>query len=57
MPAKHIDDVTWRKIEKETLKTIKATEKVYKETEILKALILKGLEAIDETEYGRLLKK
>jgi len=57
MPAKHIDDATWRLIEKETLKVVLKTEKIFKETEILKALLLKGLNTIDVYEYEEILKK
>lgn len=57
MPAKHIDDVTWRKIEKETLKVVMSTHKIFKETEILKALILNGLEKIQPEDYEKILTK
>lgn len=57
MPAKHIDDETWRKVEKETLRAIQEDGVVYKETQILKALILKGLESIDSEDYERLTRK
>lgn len=57
MPSKHIDEVTWRKVEKETLKAIQATNCVFKETEILKVLILKGLEKIEEEEYEKMAQK
>lgn len=57
MPAKHIDDETWRKVEKETLRAIQENGVVYKETQILKALILKGLESVDSEDYERLTKK
>lgn len=54
MPSKHIDDITWRKVEKESLRAVKAADKVFKETEILKALILKGLENITDEDYEKL---
>ena len=54
MPTKHIDDETWRKVEKEAVKATIATKKSIKETEMLKCLILKGLEEIDEADYERL---
>lgn len=54
MPSKHIDDVTWRKVEKETLRAIQTTSCVFKETEVLKALILKGLERIQDEDYEKM---
>lgn len=57
MPSKHVDDKTWRLIEVETLKVIKTTNKVFKETDILKALILKGLEVVEPEDYEQLLTK
>tara|TARA_R110002167_G_scaffold231963_2_gene437169 strand:- start:9782 stop:9961 length:180 start_codon:yes stop_codon:yes gene_type:complete len=54
MPSKHIDDITWRKVEKESLRAVKAADKVFKETEILKTLILKGLENITDEDYEKL---
>ena len=57
MPSKHIDDVTWRKVEKETLRAVMSANKVFKETEILKVLIQKGLENIEDEDYVRLANK
>jgi len=57
MPAKHIDDKTWREVEKETLKVVMGTKKIFKETEILKAVILKGLATIELEEYEEILLK
>lgn len=57
MPSKHIDDITWRKVEKESLRAVKAAEKVFKETEILKLLILKGLESVTDEDYEKLARK
>jgi hypothetical protein len=51
VPSKHIDDVTWRKVEKETVEAVVATRESLKDTEILKLLILKGLENITEEDY------
>ena len=56
MPAKHIDDETWRKVEKEAVKATIATKKSIKETEMLKWLILKGLEEITEADFERMAK-
>lgn len=55
MPTKHIDDVTWRKVEKEHVKAVVATQKSLKDTEILKILINKGLETIEESDYLKIV--
>jgi hypothetical protein len=55
MPTKHIDDVTWRKVEKEHVKAVVATQKSLKDTEILKILINKGLDAIEESDYLKIV--
>ncbi len=57
MPTKHIDDETWRKVEKEAVKATIATKKSIKETEMLKWLILKGLEEITEADFERMVKR
>jgi hypothetical protein len=57
MPTKHIDDVTWRKVEKEHVKAVIATQKSLKDTDILRVLINKGLEVITEDDYEKLIKK
>lgn len=57
MPTKHIDDATWRKVEKETVKAVVATQRSLKDTDILKILINKGLEHITEDDYIKLAKK
>lgn len=57
MPSKHIDDITWRKVEKETVKAVLTTQRSIKDTEILKVLINKGLEHITEEDYLKLIKK
>ncbi|BCK63184.1 hypothetical protein BWQ95_22710 [Aeromonas hydrophila] len=57
MPSKHIDDSTWRRVESETVKAVIATRTSLKDTEILKLLILKGLECITEDDYRQYLKE
>ncbi|MCX0424796.1 MULTISPECIES: hypothetical protein [Aeromonas] len=57
MPSKHIDDSTWRRVESETVKAVIATRTSLKDTEILKLLILKGLECITEDDYKQYLKE
>ncbi len=56
MPTKHIDDETWRKVEKEAVKATIATKKSIKETEMLRWLILRGLEEINEADYDRMVR-
>lgn len=54
MPSKHIDDRTWRKIEQKTVEAVIATKLNIKDTEMLKWLIIKGLENIEEKDYYEL---
>ncbi|MFQ2783777.1 hypothetical protein ACK3ZH_14495 [Aeromonas caviae] len=57
MPTKHIDDATWRKVESETVKAVTTTRAALKDTEVLKILILKGLQNVTEEDYTEYLKK
>lgn len=57
MPSKHIDDTTWRKVEKEHVKAVVATQSSLKDTEILKILISKGLECVKDEDYEIFVKK
>lgn len=57
MPTKHIDDATWRKVETETVKAVVATKTSLKDTEVLKLLILKGLQEIKEEDYIAFINK
>lgn len=57
MPTKHIDDATWRKVETETVKAVVATKTSLKDTEVLKLLILKGLQEIREEDYVAYINK
>lgn len=57
MPTKHIDDSTWRKVEKEHVKAVIATQKSLKDTDILRMLINKGLETIEDDDYKKLFDK
>jgi len=57
MPTKHIDDVTWRKVEKETVRAVVTSQASIKDTEVLKVLILKGIEGITEEDYKELARK
>ncbi|MEC8905408.1 MAG: hypothetical protein VX952_12980 [Pseudomonadota bacterium] len=53
MPSKHIDEQTWRKVEKETVRAVTSTAKPFKDTEVLKLLILKGIQEIKEEDYKK----
>jgi hypothetical protein len=53
MPTKHIDDVTWRKIEKETVKAVVATQRSLKDTDMLRIIINKGLKHITTEDYQK----
>jgi len=57
MPTRHINDKTWRDVEKETVKIIVNTQKSVKEVEVLNLLIKLGLENITEEDYEKLAKK
>ena len=57
MPSKHIDDQTWRRVEKATVDAVVLTKCSIKDTEILKLLIKKGIEAVREEDYLELAKK
>lgn len=57
MPTKHIDDATWRKVESETVKAVTTTRAALKDTEVLKILILKGLQHVKEEDYMEFLRK
>ncbi len=54
MPSKHIDDKTWRKIQDLTVKTVIATQKPIKETEVLAYVIKRGLEEVNVEELKTL---
>ncbi|OZO39396.1 hypothetical protein [Pseudomonas aeruginosa] len=57
MPTKHIDDATWRKVEKETVKAVIHLQASVKDTEVLRWLILKGLEEMTPEDLERFHKK
>ncbi|MCT5023104.1 hypothetical protein LZL79_33175, partial [Pseudomonas aeruginosa] len=56
-PNKHIDDATWRKVEKETVKAVIHLQASVKDTEVLRWLILKGLEEMTPEDLERFHKK
>jgi hypothetical protein len=56
MPTKHIDDKTWRKIQDLTVKTVIATQRPIKETDVLNYIIKKGLEQITPEELKKIAK-
>lgn len=51
MPTKHIDETVWRKVEKETVRAVISSQVAFKDTEVLKILIMKGLNEITEDDY------
>ncbi|HEX8376759.1 MAG TPA: hypothetical protein VF602_03000 [Pedobacter sp.] len=51
MPTKHIPDAIWRRVEKEIVKAVIATQRPIKESEILEVLLKKGLENITNADY------
>lgn len=51
MPVKHIPDAIWRKVEKELVKAVIATQLPVKESEIIEVLLRKGLENITDADY------
>lgn len=57
MPNKHIDEATWRKVEKETVKAVVQLQASVKDTEVLRWLILRGLEEMSPEDYERFHKK
>ena len=57
MPTKHIDDKTWKKIQDLTVKTVIATQRPIKETDVLNYVIQKGLEEVNAEELKKLIKK
>lgn len=56
MPTKHIDDETWRKVEQAAVKATISTKKSVKETQMLRWLILRGLEQMTEADFQQLVK-
>ncbi|HGN0302650.1 MAG: hypothetical protein ACLTQE_14460 [Proteus mirabilis] len=56
MPTKHINDNTWRLVEKETVKAVIELKVPVKDTEVLEWLIRKGLESMTEEDYRRFSK-
>lgn len=56
MPSKHIDEKAWKKIQDLTVKTVIATQRPIRETDILHYLINKGLEEAKMEELKELKK-
>ncbi|EPL6456948.1 hypothetical protein N0G65_004155 [Providencia rettgeri] len=56
MPTKHINDNTWRLVEKETVKAVIELKVPVKDTEVLDWLIRKGIESITEDDYRKFSK-
>lgn len=56
MPVKHIPEAIWRKVEKEIVKAVIATQRPIKESEMIEYLLKKGLEATKSDDYRELMK-
>jgi len=57
MPSKHIDDATWRLVEKRAVDAVIKLKINVKETTMLKWLILKGLDEMTDEDYKDFIKK
>lgn len=57
MPTKHIDTHTWAKVEKELVNAVLATKQGFKEAEIIKIIMNKGLENIEPEDYLNYMQK
>jgi hypothetical protein len=57
MPVKHIPEAIWRRVEKELVKAVVATQMPVKESEIIELLLKKGLENIKESDYKTIREK
>lgn len=57
MPVKHIPDQIWRRVEKELVKAVVATQRPVKESEMIEYLLKKGLEASKDDSYKDLTKE
>jgi hypothetical protein len=55
MPTKHINDIQWRKIEKETVRAVTTLGIPVKDTKMLEWIIEKGLKSITEDDYRKFL--
>ena len=51
MPTKHIDDLTWKKVQEEHVTAVVLTKMSIKDTEILKILSKKGLDNVTDDDY------
>lgn len=56
MPAQHIKQSTWARVEKETVKAVIQTKAHLRPTEVLDLLINKGLQSIYPEDYEKLVK-
>lgn len=51
MPTRHIDDKTWDKVREKTVDAVLETRESFKESEMLKMLILKGIHNITKEDF------
>ena len=54
MPTKHIDDATWQQVTKITIDAVLSTKEHFKESEVLKMLIEKGIKEINENDFEKI---
>lgn len=57
MPTKHIDDATWREVEKQLVKAVTSTQSSIKDTKLMNYALAKGLKSLDESDYKQIANK
>ncbi|MGV6989199.1 hypothetical protein ACWA5Z_09990 [Testudinibacter sp. P80/BLE/0925] len=57
MPTKYVNEALWKKIEEMTISTVIRTQSMIKETEILHAILAKGLESVSESDLDEYVDK
>lgn len=57
MPSKHINEETWKMVQDEHVKCVTKTGLSIKDTQVLKAVIQKGLRTIKKEDYINMMKE
>lgn len=57
MPSKHIDNELWNKIQEKHIQMVIETKTSLKDTDVLKAIIKKGLDVITNDDVLKNIKK
>lgn len=57
MPAKHIDEETWKKVQSKTMSVIKETDTYFKETDVLRKLIHIGMQRATDEDWEEMVMK